>query len=195
MRFPSRIVLAFVVTGLLSVPVHAQQHRPIPSEQTAPADAPSTITMVDKNEPGNRLVVTGKVVGRDGKPVAGASVYLWHTDASGHYDPAEPPGHQGNARLQQGLRTDARGRYTYTTVRPAPYPSRTIPSHVHYAVSAAGYKDFWLEMWFADDPLLTDDHRAEAKKDDDQSVSRICNVKKDAKGTWHCTQDVVLTRK
>ena len=52
----------------------------------APQNAPSSIVVAGPDEPGERLVVTGRVI--DGtKLIAGASVYVFHTDVKGRYAP------------------------------------------------------------------------------------------------------------
>ena len=51
-------------------------------QYTAPDDAPSNVVIAGKGEPGERLVVTGRTL--DGtRPIAGVSLYVFHTDAKG----------------------------------------------------------------------------------------------------------------
>ena len=49
---------------------------------TAPADAPSRGAIGDSTERGTRLLVSGRVLGSDGKPIPGASIYAYQTDAT-----------------------------------------------------------------------------------------------------------------
>jgi len=47
----------------------------------ADKDAPSKITIAGKQEPGERLIVAGRVFKTDGvTPLSAASVYVYHTD-------------------------------------------------------------------------------------------------------------------
>jgi protocatechuate 3,4-dioxygenase beta subunit len=185
-------LVAFLI--LLVIPAGYTQEKPPPPlkpDQIAPVNAPAEIAMAGKAELGERLMVTGTITGPDGKiPVRGASIYAYHTDANGRYDPTEARP-TGNARLRGFMRSDARGHYAFSTIRPAPYPNAKIPAHVHFIVSITGYKDLWLEMLFSDDPLITDEHRA-AVKEDRLYKFAICQVTKDANAVWHCTQNIAL---
>src|SRR5438270_8301822 len=91
-------------------------------QYTAPDDAPSSIVIAGKDEPGERLVVTGRTL--DGKkPIGGVSLYVFHTDAKGRYatDTDNPTVGELHPRLHGSLRTDAGGRYQYETTRPGSY--------------------------------------------------------------------------
>jgi protocatechuate 3,4-dioxygenase beta subunit len=107
------------------------------------------------NEPGERLLVRGRLFAPDGeRPAAGAILYAYQTDVTGVYnrdrDPAAPP------RLRGYMKTDAEGRFEYDTIRPGSYPGRTVPAHVHHHAWGGGWPTQWLtELNFADDPLLT----------------------------------------
>src|SRR5437762_3452934 len=99
-------------------------------QYTAPDEAPSSVVIAGKDEPGERLVVTGRTL--DGKkPIAGVSLYVFHTDAKGRYatDTDNPTAGELSPRLHGSLRTDAEGRYGYETTRPGSYNG---PAHVHY---------------------------------------------------------------
>lgn len=110
----------------------------------AEKNAPSKITIASKAEPGERLIVSGVVFGADRKtPLANASVYIYHTDANGRYTPGATDDNR-NPRLRGYLRTDAQGRYEYSTIKPAPYPGNGPPAHIHYHVNAPGYQQHAL---------------------------------------------------
>src|SRR5262245_32562255 len=53
----------------------------------APAELSASAVLAPAGEPGERLIVDGTVVATDGKPLPGAVVYAYHTDASGIYGP------------------------------------------------------------------------------------------------------------
>lgn len=158
----------------------------------AEKNAPSKITITTKEEPGERLVVSGAVFGSDGKtPLAGASVYVYHTDAKGLYTPG-PNDDNRNPRLRGYMRTDAQGRYEYSTIKPAPYPGNGPPAHIHYHVNAPGYQERVFEIVFEGDPKLSDDIRADAAKEG--SAFSIRPLKRDQQGVWHCTQEVKMQK-
>ncbi len=97
----------------------------------APVDAPARLTVAGANEPGIRLRVSGVVVGPDGQPLANASIYLYHTDAKGEYVPGQSGG-SDRPRLFGYLRSDARGRYEFETIKPGSYPNSSNPAHIHF---------------------------------------------------------------
>jgi hydroxyquinol 1,2-dioxygenase len=107
-----------------------------------------------KGAPGIPCVVSGTVRGTDGRPVGGALLDLWQTDGEGLYEAQRDT---KDAAWMRGLyRSNADGSYTVRTVAPIGYTipmdgtvgelmSKTRiahfrPPHIHFAVSAAGYK-------------------------------------------------------
>jgi protocatechuate 3,4-dioxygenase beta subunit len=157
--------------------------------QTAKANAPSTITITEKDEPGERLMVSGKVIGEDGKPLRGVSVYVYHTDVKGYYSPTND---NRNPRLKGYMRTDAQGRYAYSTIRPGHYPNQRIPAHIHYVVNADGYKERVFEILFEGDEFI--EARMRERAAEEGSAFSIRPLSKDQQGIWQCTQDIKLQR-
>ena len=118
---------------------------------TAPPDASSNVVVAGNSEPGTRLVVTGRTLFGN-TPVAGVSLYVFHTDIKGIYAPdLDNRDAELNPRLHGALRTDADGRYRVETIRPGSYDNN--PSHIHYVVKADGYEPLLLVLQFADDPI------------------------------------------
>lgn len=121
-------------------------------DTVAPPDAPADGSMTAAGEPGEPLVVSGTVYGAAGEPLAGASVFAYQTDAEGIYGP------DGNAdpRLRVYLRTDERGRYRFTTIRPGSYPGTRIAAHIHFHVTPAVGGEAVSELVFEGDPYITE---------------------------------------
>jgi protocatechuate 3,4-dioxygenase beta subunit len=164
---------------------------PFQAPQVAEKNAPSKITITSKEEPGERLIVTGRVFSSDGKtPLAGASVYVYHTDMKGLYTP--DTNDNRNPRLRGYMRTDAEGRYEYATIKPAPYPNNRIPAHIHYVVNAAGHKERIFEIVFEGDPNIDDRIRADAAKE--WSGFSIRHLTRGPQGVLRCDQDVKMQR-
>jgi protocatechuate 3,4-dioxygenase beta subunit len=90
-------------------------------------------------------------------------VYVYQTDARGYYRPDDAMANR-DPRLKALLRTDARGRYSYRTIRPASYPGTRVPQHIHYEVTAEGRGQRVFEIVFEDDPFLSARVRAEAAR-------------------------------
>ena len=124
------------------------------STHVAPRNAPSTGRLTPAAEPGPPLSVTGVVVDPEGKPVAGASLYAFQTDAEGYYG-VKPVSDNQNPRLKVLLRTDAQGRWAFETIRPGSYPNSRAPGHIHFEVSAQGFATKVFEIVFEGDPFVT----------------------------------------
>lgn len=165
----------------LSGPLRAQQ-----GDDTGPPE--STLTwqarIAPAGEPGEPLVVTGQVFDPSGqKPVAGVVVYAYHTDAQGYYRRDGDPWHDP-PRLRGWARTDAQGRFRFRTIRPAPYPGRSIPAHIHFHLWGAGYPKQWTpELQFQGDRYLTAEDLARSA-----ALGRFANIQpltRGPDGAWH----------
>lgn len=112
---------------------------------------------------GERMTVSGRVVDGDGRPVRHQLVEVWQANASGRYihqrdqHPAPlDPGFTGAGRCL----TDADGRYSFTTIKPGPYPWRNHlnawrPAHIHFSVFGTEFTQRVVtQMYFPGDPLL-----------------------------------------
>jgi protocatechuate 3,4-dioxygenase beta subunit len=126
--------------------------------QGQPARLSATARIAGKNEPGEPLVLEGVVVNAAGKPQAGVIVYAYQTNAKGVYPPDTR--FRGQAAERHGLlrgfaRTDAAGHYRFETIRPASYPGRTVPQHIHMRIVEPGRCHYTIdEIRFTDDPLM-----------------------------------------
>ena len=157
----------------------------------AEKDAPSKITIATKQEPGERLIVAGRVFGPDGiTPLPAASVYVYHTDAKGYYSPGVNDNR--NPRLRGYMRTDTQGGYEFSSIKPASYPNTRIPAHIHFVVTAQGYSERIFEIVFEGDPFLDDRVRHEAANE--WSGFSLRRLEKDGQGVLRCTQDIKLRR-
>jgi protocatechuate 3,4-dioxygenase beta subunit len=150
-------------------------------------NAPWRISIAGPSEPGDRLVVSGRVFQADGKtPAPGLVVYVYQTDHTGLYSArrGDPP------RLRGWMKTDAAGRYEYSTVRPAPYPDGRIPAHVHTQIWGAGVPPQWnTELLFADDPRVPETERRESAQAAD--FAWVCSPEL-RDGAARCTHNLRL---
>jgi protocatechuate 3,4-dioxygenase beta subunit len=161
------------------------------TQRVAGDDAPSRISIAPDREPGDALVVTGRVFGPDGvTPLKGVSIYVYHTDINGYYSGETT--NSANPRLRGHMRTDAEGRYEFKTIKPGPYPRAQVPSHIHYVVTAAGYKEKVFEIIFEGDPFINDHMRADSKNED--GTFSIRRLERDGQGVLRCVQDIKLKR-
>lgn len=119
------------------------------------------------DEPGKKIKVQCAITDKEGKPVAGALVYLYQTDAKGWYSAASPHvgGNEGDmrhARLFGYVKTDVTGKFELHTIKPSGYPRSDLPAHIHVHVWATGYADFVNEFLFDDDERLLGEIREQA---------------------------------
>jgi protocatechuate 3,4-dioxygenase beta subunit len=155
-----------------------------------PASPPLKARIAPPGEPGELMIVTGKVTGLDGKPRPGVIVYAYHTDARGIYPrPATSLGKASDrhGRLRGWVLTDADGGYTFETIRPAAYPDRKIPQHIHMHVIERGCATYYIdEMLFTDDPLF------KPGREEKRGGSGIVTPMRDESGVWRVTRDIRL---
>ena len=126
---------------------------------------------IAEGEPGEPAFMMGRAVDVDGRPLAGVQLDVWQTDDEGYYDVQRPE--RGEMRLRGKFRTDADGRWWFRTIRPVSYPIPTDgpvgvmlnatgrhpyrPAHVHFIVSAEGYKTIVTHLFMAGDEYLDSD--------------------------------------
>ena len=127
----------------------------------------SDLTVGHPGEPlGERIVVTGRLLGPGGRPVRGQLVEIWQANAAGRYrhhadrHPAPlDPNFTGAGRCL----TDDEGRYRFVTVKPGAYPWQNHdkafrPAHVHFSVFGSSFVERLVtQMYFPGDPLLAID--------------------------------------
>jgi len=113
---------------------------------------------------GERIIVTGRVLDEDARPVANTLVELWQANASGRYihkvdqhDAPLDPNFLGAGRCV----TDAEGRYRFLTIKPGAYPWRNHPNawrpqHIHFSLFGPAFATRLVtQMYFPGDPLHT----------------------------------------
>ena len=111
--------------GLLILTLASDPPAPLIAEKGAPA----RIAIAGRDEPGEQMVVAGRVVGSDGRtPLAGVSLYVYQTDKDGIY--SKPVNDSRTPRLRGYMRTDPEGRYEYSTIKPGSYPNTRNPAHI-----------------------------------------------------------------
>lgn len=191
MRAASLLTFVVLASGALSS--QAPELIPAPylsPKYVAPPDAPSSTVVAGKDEPGERFIVTGQVM--DGTtPLAGVSIYVFHADAAGLYT-TDGSNSDQNARLHGAMRSDGNGRYRFETIRPRGYGG--APAHVHYVVTAPGYKPRMFDLWLADDPLIEERRKAGVPVPGVPGQVAVRPVTRDAGGVWHATRDLEMLR-
>jgi protocatechuate 3,4-dioxygenase beta subunit len=122
------------------------------------------LTRQHDGEPiGQRIVVTGRLLDGDARPIRNQLVEVWQANSAGRYrhevdqHPAPlDPNFTGAGRCL----TDDDGRYRFVTIKPGSYPWQNHdnawrPAHIHFSVFGRAFTDRLVtQMYFPDDPLF-----------------------------------------
>jgi protocatechuate 3,4-dioxygenase beta subunit len=142
------------------------------------------LTRQHEGEPiGERIILHGRVLDGDGRPVRGTLVEIWQANAAGRYKhvvdghPAPlDPNFTGAGRCL----TDDEGKYRFITVKPGAYPWPNHPNawraqHIHISVFGPAFATRLVtQMYFPGDPLFFQDpifHSVRDPRDRDRLVS------------------------
>lgn len=116
-------------------------------------------TLPDFNEAVPKLMISGIVYKNDGKaPAKDVIIYIYHTDQTGHYTKKgnETGWGKRHGYIRGWVKTNERGEYKFYTLKPAAYPGRNIPAHIHVTVKEPNKNEYYIDDYlFDDDPLLT----------------------------------------
>ena len=157
-RAPQRPLIPLAQTlSELTGPVYGR-------DDIQPLDNDLTRNAVKNGEPiGERIIVTGRVLDENERPVPNALIEIWQANACGRYihqvdqhDAPLDPNFIGAGRCL----TDQNGLYRFTTIKPGAYPWRNHenawrPPHIHFSIFGVNFlQRLVTQMFFPGDPLL-----------------------------------------
>ncbi len=155
-------------------------------------DLKSVVTLPDFSDPGPKLEISGIVYNRDGKtPAKDVVIYVYHTDQKGIYPTKgnEKGWGKRHGYIRGWVKTDKNGFYQIFTLRPASYPNRKDPAHIHVTVKEPDKNEYWIdEFLFSDDPLL----KNEPHLNRERGGNGILEVQPAEKGISHATRHIFL---
>jgi protocatechuate 3,4-dioxygenase, beta subunit len=142
------------------------------------------LTRQHEGEPlGERMILHGRVLDGDGRPVRNTLVELWQANSAGRYRHAVDvhpapidPNFTGAGRAM----TDDEGRYRFITVKPGPYPWRNHENawraqHIHISLFGAAFATRLVtQMYFPGDPLFYQDPIFHSVRDERDRERMIC---------------------
>jgi catechol 1,2-dioxygenase len=127
---------------------------------------------IDLDGKGTPCLVSGRVTGSDGEPLAGATLDVWQANEDGFYD-VQQPDVQPPGNLRGHFTADEQGRFWFRSVVPRYYPIPDDgpvgellaatgrhpyrPAHLHFIASAAGHRPVITHAFVADSPYLHSD--------------------------------------
>ena len=128
-------------------------------------------SIVRSPTPGPTLFVNAVVRDRNGAPIAGAEVDVWHSSPEGFYEQQDP--RQAPMNLRGKFMTDGQGRFGFRSVMPAGYPipidgpvgdlvratgrHHYRPAHLHFLIFKDGFKTLISQIYVNDDDRLESD--------------------------------------
>jgi protocatechuate 3,4-dioxygenase, beta subunit len=129
-----------------------------------PENIKSIDTSAGWTQKGQKLLVTGTIYKLDGKtPATNVILYYYHTDINGVYASKQEldPRVVRHGYIRGWVKSDANGKYSIYTVRPAPYPNTNFEAHIHPSIKEPNIaKEYYIdEFVFDDDKLLTGEKR------------------------------------
>ncbi|HVS88778.1 MAG TPA: protocatechuate 3,4-dioxygenase subunit beta [Candidatus Acidoferrum sp.] len=112
---------------------------------------------------GQRIIVSGRVLDEDNRPLANTLIEIWQANAAGRYlhkiDQHDAPLDPNFTGCGHTI-TDAEGRYRFVSIRPGAYPWRNHynawrPAHIHFSLFGPAFATRLVtQMYFPGDALL-----------------------------------------
>jgi len=140
--------------------------------------APFQTKLAGPNEPGQRLIITGKVYSSDCRSrLPNTLIEVWQANQAGLYD-TDKPGNfteHGDFHLRGMMLTDQQGNYEFETIMPGRYPvppnlpglekyaGLTRPAHIHFRVAESLHVPLTTQLYFKEDPFIAKDPWASRK--------------------------------
>ena len=130
------------------------------------ADKDNDLTSVknkDKKAEGEVIIMTGIVSDEKCQPIEGVLVEIWQACVTGKYNhPSDPNPAELDPNFQYWGRaiTNAKGEYSFKTIRPGQYQATANwmrPSHIHLKAQRRGYEELTTQVYFKDDPYNSKD--------------------------------------
>lgn len=155
-----------------------------------PLNVGTKTVLSDEKDKGDPMVISGRIFQKDGKtPAPNTLIYLYHTDFEGYY--GRKPGEHKHGRYRGWMLTDREGRYSFMTIKPAPYPENRFAAHIHMTLTTETMREDWVDsILFEGDTLISASERANSGKRG--GFNPILTLKKREGGYLYGTRDIQL---
>lgn len=155
----------------------------------------SVVQLAGQDEQGERMIIRGRALSADGaRPTPNVIIYAHQTNAEGLYagGTRETEWSFRHGKLRGWAKTDSTGAYEFHTIKPAPYPDRTIPAHVHFFIAEPGTPPYYLDDIVFDGEFgVTDEYRAAQEF---RGGSGIVSLQRTGDGLLLVERDIRLER-
>lgn len=144
--------------------------------------------LASANEPGERMIISGRVLNLDcGEFIPDTVVDIWHANNAGEYD------NQGY-NLRGVVHSNSQGYYHFETVRPGKYlnGSQFRPSHIHFKITPPGFDTLTTQLYFEGDTSIAADAAASITSGQFDASSRIIPLTVNQDGVLEGTWDIIV---
>lgn len=140
------------------------------------------------DEPGERMIISGRVVNLDcSQYLPNTVVDVWHADSDGNYD-------NNGYKLRGFTRANEQGFYLFETIKPGKYlnGSRFRPAHIHFKVTPPDFPQLITQLYFEGDSDIADDAAASITEGTFDATKRIIPLTANADGILEGTFDIAV---
>ena len=144
--------------------------------------------LADANEPGTRMIISGRVFNLDcSEYIPDCVVDVWHANDAGEYDNV-------GYNLRGQTVTNSEGFYTFETIYPGKYlnGNEFRPAHIHFKITPPGFATTTTQLYFEGDPDNGTDAASSITSGQYDASHRIIALTTDAQGVMHGTWDIVV---
>ena len=175
-----------------------QKYQKTPSDQEGPffpigqrLDEDNDLTRVNgspHSAQGKYLVLKGRVINTNGKPIEAVTIQIWQTDQHSRYlHPYDSSKGERDPFFQYWGKavTDKEGNYSFKTLLPGAYEPR--PAHIHFKVFQDGKERLTSQMYFKNHPDYT-----EYTSIPERYILQMVDLKKKSPGEYEGFFQIVL---
>ncbi len=157
---------------------------------SAPANVSWKTTLSTESDKGEPMEISGTVFQPDGKtPATNTLIYLYHTDFEGYYGRTKDVHRHGKYR--GWMLTDKSGKYSFRSIKPAPYPVNRFAAHIHMTLTTEKMREDWVDsILFEGDRLISQNERGQAGQKG--GFNPIVSFEKGTDGLLRATRNLKL---
>lgn len=157
----------------------------------APKNVKSKTGLEKKLASDEAICISGTVFQPDGKtPAPNVLIYFYHTDSTGYYG-RRVSGEPLHGHFRGWLLTGDNGKYSFISIKPAPYPNRSDAAHIHMTLTGTNFREDSIDaILFEGDKFITQRERSAAGRKG--GFNPILTLTKGEGGLLYGTRDIQL---